>query len=174
MNEINYLAGDIKYLSQYTHLLQSVYEVAYINPEIGLTKECFSMEIFTTEDTQKYLKDNLKVTDKRKTWLAFDGEKLVGSITIEEKENEYELRGFYVDLAYQGKGIGKKLYEKAFGFAKGKDIVLDIYSHNTKTIEMYKKWGFVVDAKKGSFSRHWPEWPEGVQAKAIYMRLHIS
>jgi ribosomal protein S18 acetylase RimI-like enzyme len=97
-------------------------------------------------------------------------EKLVGSITIIEREKDYELRGFYIATKYQGKGIGKKLWELALDFAKEKNITLDIYAHNTKTIEIYKKWGFKVDTARGEFYRHWPEWPEGLRAKSIYMR----
>jgi len=89
-----------------------------------------------------------------------------------ESDKEFELRGFYVDPKYQGKGIGKQLWTLAHGFAKRKDVILDIYAHNKRTIKMYRKWGFVVDKKKGVFYRHWPEWPEGLKAKCIYMRLN--
>lgn len=80
----------------------------------------------------------------------------------------FELRGFYVAPKYQGRGIGKQLWLLAINFAKGKDIVLDLYAHNYRTINMYKKWEFFVDKKKGVFYRHWPE---GLKAKCIYMRL---
>lgn len=158
-------------LADYTKLLQSVYENAYTNPSIGLAKECFSMQVFTTPGTQEYLLSNLRVDNKQLTWLAFDGSLLVGSITIAEKGSLCELRGFYVETSRQGKGIGKMLFTKILEFTGDRDIVLDIYAHNRKTIEMYKRWGFVEDNSKPPFYRHWPEWPEGVQAKSIYMRL---
>lgn len=161
------------HIAAYTNLLQQTYEATYTNVPLGLTKECFSKEIFDSSDTQKYLLSNLTVTNKQRTWLTFDNKILVGSITIIEKESEYELRGFYVIPSYQGRGIGKKLWRKVFTFAKGKDITLDTYAHNEKTIEIYKKWGFVIDEEKGSFYRHWPEWPEGLQAKCIYMKYQM-
>jgi ribosomal protein S18 acetylase RimI-like enzyme len=105
--------------------------------------------------------------------MAFLGGQLVGSISIIEREIDYELRGFYVATEYQNHGIGKKLWNKALTFAKNKDITLDIYEHNTKTIAMYKKWGFAIDSARGIFYRHWPEWPEGVQAKCFYMRYNV-
>ncbi len=158
-------------LKAYTDLLQKTYEQFYTNPKIGLTKELFSQEIFNTADTQAYLKANLQISENQKTWVALVGNNLVGSITIERKGSECQLRGFYVSEEYQGKGIGKKLWQYALDFSGSSDIVLDLYVHNTKTIEMYKKWGFIIDQAKGTFYRHWPEWPAGVKAKCLYMRL---
>jgi ribosomal protein S18 acetylase RimI-like enzyme len=158
-------------LPAYTKMHQKVYQAVLVNEAIGLTKECLSEKVFNSIRIQKYLTSNLVVNSKQKCWLAFDGKELVGSITIIEREKDYELRGFYVAINYQGKGIGKKLWKLALDFAKNKDIVLDIYAHNTKSIEMYKKWGLKIDKEKGEFYRHWPEWPENVKAKSIYMKL---
>lgn len=158
-------------LKKYTNLLQKTYQIAYTNEKLGLTKSCFSKKVFSTPDTQKYLKSSLIINSKQKTWLAFLEAKLVGSITIIDKGKERELRGFYVSTKYQGHGIGKQLWNYAINFAKGKEVVLDLYAHNRKTIAMYKKWGFIIDKKKGIFYRHWPEWPEGLKAKCLYMRL---
>jgi ribosomal protein S18 acetylase RimI-like enzyme len=159
--------SDIK---DYTNLLQKTYQAAYTNDKIGLTKDCFSKKIFTTKDTQEYLLSNLAVNKKQKTWLSFLGKELAGTLTITDKGNECELKGFYVKTELQGQGIGKKLWMRALKFAKGRDITLDIYAHNKKTIGIYKKWGFSIDKKKGVFYRHWPEWPDELKAKSIYMR----
>lgn len=159
--------SDIK---AYTDLLQKTYQITYTNEKLGLTKACFSRKVFSTPDTQKYLRSNLVINRKQKTWLAFLGSKLVGSITAVNKGKECETRGFYVARKYQGRGIGKRLWRYAENFAAGKDIVLELYAHNHKTISMYKKWGFRIDKKKGVVYTHWPEWPEGLRAKRLYMR----
>jgi ribosomal protein S18 acetylase RimI-like enzyme len=161
-------------LPEYTKLLQRTYVVAYTYPKIGLTEDCFSPEVFHSSSTQEHLIKNLHVNDRQKCWLAFLGNVLVGSISIQERDDDFELRGFYVNPKFQGKGIGKKLWELARTFASGKDITCDIYTHNVKTIGIYKKWGFVVDEKRGTFYRHWPEWPEGLQAKCLYMRYKVK
>jgi ribosomal protein S18 acetylase RimI-like enzyme len=161
-------------LPKYTNLLQKTYQDAYPDKKIGLVKEYFSEEIFNTLDTQKYLASNLFVNDRQKCWLAFTNSELVGSISIIEREKDYELRGFYVGTKYQGQGIGKKLWRLALDFAKEKDITCDVYEHNTKTIEIYKKWGFEIDKARGTLYRHWPEWPEGVRSKSIYLRYKIE
>lgn len=157
-------------LAKYTKFLQKTYQDVYAAEGIGLKKEYFSVQIFNSARVQKYLASNLKVNDHQKCWLAFIGAKMVGSITIIERKNEYELRGFYVATKYQSKGIGKKLWNLARGFAKDKDVTCDIYAHNEKTIDVYKKWGFIIDKKKGDFYRHWEEWPKGVRVKCLYMR----
>ncbi|MBS3051651.1 MAG: GNAT family N-acetyltransferase [Candidatus Aenigmarchaeota archaeon] len=158
-------------IRKYTSMLQRTYQDAYTSEKLGLTKGCFSRKVFSTPDTQKYLKSSLVINRKQKTWLAFSKSKLIGSITIIDRGKEFELRGFYVSPKHQGKGIGKQLRDIARGFAKRKDIVLDIYAHNRRTINTYKRWGFVVDRKKGVFYRHWQEWPGRLKAKCIYMRL---
>lgn len=160
-----------QHLKEYTDLLQKTYEESYTNYALGLTKACFSKEIFASQDTQKYLKGNLQNTARQQCWLAFDKEKLVGSITIKDHGETCELTGFYVDSSYQRKGIGKKLWQKILPFTQRKDITLDLYAHNTKAIEMYKRWGFVIDKNKKEFYRQWPEWPKGLQAKCFYMIL---
>lgn len=163
-------------LAQYTSLLQQTYEYAYTNEGLGLTADCFSPEIFSSKDTQDYLKSHLIVSNVQNTWLATENDMLIGSITcIIKSDDEAEITGFYVHPKFQGKGIGKKLYEKALEFAGNRDLLLDIYCHNTKTIELYEKWGWVLDTSrgdKGYFYRHWSEWPEGLQAKCMYMRLN--
>ena len=161
-------------LKNYTELLQRVYQKSYTDNKIGLTADCFSMEVFSTPYTQKYLSSNLKQSSSQRTWLAFSDSKLVGSITITDKGEECELRGFYVDVNLQRRGIGKKLLGYALDFAKAKNISLDLYAHNHKTINLYKKCGFEIDKQKDVFYRHWPEWPESLRAKCIYMKLEAD
>jgi len=167
--------GKIKDLKDYGDLLQRTYQKAYTNDKLGLTKDCFSKEIFSTKRVQDYLKPHLVNNNKQKTWVVMIDSKMIGSVTcINKNKKEAELAGFYVDSKYQGKGIGKKLYKLALKFAGKRDLVLDIYAHNKKTIKMYKKWGWKLDKSKGDggfFYRHWPEWPKDLKARCMYMKL---
>lgn len=142
-------------LPQYTKFLQQCYQDAYPDEKIGLTKACFSEKVFNSPESQKYIIENLKNNDKQKVWLAFDGPKLVGSISILEREHDYVLRGFYVAVTYQNKGIGKKLWNLARAVTTDKDITCDIFAHNKKTIAIYTKWGFILDTVRGEFYSHW-------------------
>ena len=161
-------------LKSYLEFRQKAFEDAYVDESLGLTKNLFSKKVFSSARIIDFCKNELVVNNTQKAWLIFDGRKLVGSVTIEDKGEECELRGFYVEKSYQGKGLGKTLWQKALSFAGKKDIVLDIYSHNKQGISVYLKWGFVIDEEKGKFFRHWPEWPEGVQAECLYMRYKAA
>ncbi|MBI5457732.1 GNAT family N-acetyltransferase [Candidatus Kaiserbacteria bacterium] len=158
-------------LVAYTALLQRTCEVAFPNPKIGLTKECFPKEVFATADTQAYLlKSNLTISSNQKTWLVVEKKKLIGAITTEKKGKVSDVRGFYVAPERQGQGIGKIVWERASKFADGRPVTLEIYAHNKKSIALYKKRGFVVDTTKRQAWSHWPEWPKGVRARKLYMR----
>ncbi len=162
-------------LKLYTNLFQQTYESAYVNSEIGLTKECFSPQVFNTPDTQKYLATKLINSSEQKTWLVFDDQKLIASATCKIiDKNKAEFSGFYVLPDYQHQGLGKKLYQKVLDFAQNRDLILGIYTHNTKTLEIYKNWGWQIDTSRGNNGYtvgHWPEWPDGVTAKSVYLIL---
>ena len=51
--------ASLKDLKKYTDLLQQTYQSAYTNEKLGLTADCFSKEIFATDNTQDYLKSHL-------------------------------------------------------------------------------------------------------------------
>jgi ribosomal protein S18 acetylase RimI-like enzyme len=167
--------SNLEDLSQYTDLLQQTYEFSYTNNEIGLTKKCFSKKVFNTLGTQNYLKSHLINSNIQKTWLSFLDKKLIGSITCIIKNNrEAELTGFYVHPKYQQQGIGKKLYDLSLKFSENRDLSLDTYIHNKKTIDIYTKWGWKLDTSRGEngyFTRHWPEWPNGLNIECMYLQL---
>lgn len=156
---------------KYSDLLQRTYEQAYVNEKIGLRKEHLSKEVFASDRIKKYLIVKLKKTNNLKTWLAFLGEKLVGVISLIEDKRECIVEGFYVDPDYQGRGIGKELWELVLKNRNGKNIVVEVNADNQKTLDMYRKWGFIRDWKRKVFYHHWPEWPEGIKTKNIYLKL---
>jgi len=167
--------SNLRDLHKYTDLLQQTYESSYINNKIGLTKECFSKEIFNSIDTQNYLKTKLINSSTQKTWLVFSNSKLIGSATCKIiDKDKAEFSGFYVLPDFQNQGIGKMLYKNVLDFAKNRNLLLGIYTHNTKTIEIYKKWGWQIDISRGEngyITGHWPEWPDGIIAKSVYLIL---
>ena len=173
--DINIRLSQPKDLPAYTDLLQKTYEFAYVDESLGLIKDCFSKEIFQTKNTQEYLLSRLENSEQQKTWLAIIEQQVVGSITYIEKGVDLaELAGFYVAPEYQGRGIGKKLYQKFLQLAIGRDLIMDLYAHNHKAIQIYHKWGWRLDPSRGDqgyFTRNWVEWPPDLQIKCLYMRL---
>ena len=161
-------------LASYTVMMQETYEAAYVDESIGLTKACFSPEVFASGDTQAYLRSKLISTAAQQSWVAVDEGEIVGAVAVETKGSECEMTGFYVLPRYQGRGIGTMLWQKVLEFAGSRAIVLDIYTHNKKTIQLYEHWGFREDTARPHFYRHWPEWPESLQAESMYMRREPS
>lgn len=160
-------------LSAYTDLLQRTFEHTYAEPSLGLTPERFSREIFLNDETQAYLRSNLKNTTSQACWLAFAEHALVGSLTVSLAHDVAELKGFYVDPSHQGQGIGTMLWNKALEYMGHRQAIADTYAHNAKALDIYRRWGFEIDTSRGEqgyFYRHWPEWPEGLQAKCVYLR----
>lgn len=165
--KIEIRAAKMEDIVAYTAIMQKTYESTYVDDSIGLAKECFSKDVFNSLGTQKYLKSKLMSDNNKKTWVAVSGNKIVGAITVENKNEFCELSGFYVSPTQQGKGIGKKLFAKVLYFAVDKDIELDIYIHNSKTINLYKSWGFMEDISRPHFYR---KWPGGLSVESMYMR----
>lgn len=157
-------------LPSYTSMMQQTYESTYVDPSIGLTKACFSPEVFNSDDTQAYLRSKLVNDDTQKSWVAVDKYTVIGAIVVKSRGSECELSGFYVLPHYQGQGIGTLLWQNVLEVTDGRPITLDSYAHNKKTIQLYEHWGFCEDRTRPHFFYHWPEWPEDLRAEALYMR----
>jgi ribosomal protein S18 acetylase RimI-like enzyme len=156
-------------LNRYTSFLQRMYQQTFTDDKIGLTKDCFSKKVFSSAGRQEYIRSNLKKSREQRTWLAFLGPTLVGSVTIVVDGKICKIRGFYVAMEFQGRGLGKKLFNRALAFADGKPLCLRTYLHNKSAIAIYKKWGFRVDKREGVGYVHYPEWPRRLKVKAIRM-----
>lgn len=85
--------------------------------------------------------------------LAMDGEEIAGIATIHSSakikaRHDGEL-GIVVAKKYQGQGIGTELIRQLIGWAKGNGVTtrisLDTRADNVKAVELYMKFGFVVE-----------------------------
>ena len=60
---------------------------------------------------------------------------------------QLELRKFYIDAAYHGRGVANTLMKKVPAIAaEGRDgtLWLSVFSGNQRAISFYKKWGFRI------------------------------
>jgi len=173
--EIEIRKAKLSDLEKYADLLQRTYQITYTDDKIGLKKEYFDKKYWQTQQAVEYLKSHLLNSQTKASWLAFDKNKLIGSVSCSIIDNKNAwLSGFYVDTKYQCKGIGKKLYKLVLDFVNNRDLQLEIYAHNIKTIEMYKRWGWKLDESTGNngyYDLHWENWPKGLSAKCMYMKL---
>lgn len=54
----------------------------------------------------------------------------------------YEVRNIGVDPAYQGRGIGRRLFDELLKFAEGGVVFLEVRADNEKAIALYRSMGF--------------------------------
>ncbi|KMZ53885.1 GNAT family N-acetyltransferase [Dorea sp. D27] len=85
--------------------------------------------------------------------IAMDGEEIAGIATISSSHkikarHDGEL-GIVVAKRYQGQGIGTELIRQLIEWAKGngmtRRISLDTRADNVKAVELYMKFGFIVE-----------------------------
>ncbi|WP_375579354.1 GNAT family N-acetyltransferase [Marivirga tractuosa] len=117
----------------------------------------------TEEDMKRYLEEEFasdKLISELKDqnsefYFALFENKIVGYLKINfghsqtdiHDENSLEIQRIYVLKQYQGKRIGKLLYQKALEIAKQKKLDylwLGVWEENPKAIQFYEKVGFVA------------------------------
>lgn len=59
--------------------------------------------------------------------------------------NNYSINMLFVDKSFQNHGIGSALLQLAINKFGNKDIVLNVFTDNYIAINMYKKFGFVIE-----------------------------
>lgn len=98
--------------------------------------------------------DDFYINDDRIIFVAEDDGKVIGFLSIvnnKEQQTIY-LDDYCVNNAYRGRGIGSKLMNMSFEFAKklGYDqVITHVESANSESIEFYKKKGFKLIQKQG-------------------------
>ncbi|MCD6521323.1 GNAT family N-acetyltransferase [Candidatus Calescamantes bacterium] len=104
----------------------------------------------------------LREGDKNGFFVAQEGTQLIGFASIhtqwwDRKEGKTaELHEIVVKAEYQGKGVGKSLFEKAkdYALSEGRDkITLWVGEKNSRAREWYKKLGFEEIGKSGEWIR---------------------
>jgi ribosomal protein S18 acetylase RimI-like enzyme len=114
----------------------------------------------TDEDMKLYTDQNFKIQrlndelneEQSSFFIAFHGDAVLGYAKIrvghepkELKGNAIEIERLYATKVNIGKGVGKKLIEKAFEEGKRKGLStawLGVWEHNTRAIAFYEKLGF--------------------------------
>jgi ribosomal protein S18 acetylase RimI-like enzyme len=130
----------------------------YPNEEAGVTIEDIEdkfRDAFSEETLQKRKAYLLNLPEGVRFVIAKDEEQVVAICWQMKKAIVNLLQAMYVLPAYQGKGIGKLLWQDALlYFGKEKDIIVQVATYNTKAIAFYKKLGFIDTGKRYSEERH--------------------
>ncbi len=114
----------------------------YPNKEFGITKD----DILAKElggDAHALRWQNAIEKKDAKTFVArLDGE-VIGYCFVKKEAEQNRLGALYVLSSSHGKGVGRKLVEKAISFlGREKPIVLEVVTYNVHALNFYKKLGF--------------------------------
>ena len=134
------------------NVLYKTWLATYPNKEFGITtndiEESYK-ESFTKENLKKLSDKITQLNQNERRLVAKIGNNIVGVATIVRNENNNLLKTIYVLPEFQGKGIGKMLWQEAKRFCdQNKDIILQVATYNKNTIEFYKKLGFIDTGKR--------------------------
>jgi ribosomal protein S18 acetylase RimI-like enzyme len=124
----------------------------YPNEEFGITvddiEDKFS-DRFTEEGIKKATEKIINPLEGSTTFVAKEGDTVVGVCRILISRKENRLGALYVLPDSQKKGIGKKLWEQAQKlFDPTKDTFVSVVTYNTNAIEFYKSLGFEDTGKR--------------------------
>jgi ribosomal protein S18 acetylase RimI-like enzyme len=124
----------------------------YPNEELKITKEAIdesykdSYKLENIERLQEKLKN---IPNNQKRLVAESDGEIVAVSTGVIKNDFNELKTIYVLPSFQGKGIGKKLWNETLKFFnESKKIIVKVATYNKNAIEFYKKLGFVDTGKR--------------------------
>lgn len=135
-----------------TRLLRDTWLDTYPNSKYKITREEILQRYDeSSPDFQERLKKRKASVNKdpnSRSWVAKDGEKVVGFCTARKGE-ENRIQAIYVLPTQQGKGIGWKLMKTALDWIGSIDkIYVNVASYNQKSIEFYEKVGFKKTGKE--------------------------
>ena len=92
--------------------------------------------------------------------LAFDGERLVGYVTVQREQHPVTRHVGSLAIAVaapdRGRGIGRRLMEEAISWSRAvgiEKLVLSVYPHNEAAIALYERFGFIEEGKLARHSR---------------------
>jgi len=160
-----------EWADKYRQFCREAYLTAYVRPDLGITAEQFSENVFNSPRVIKYFQDALNIGDDHKAWLAISDDEVLGGVVGYIYGDYCELQTFYVKAELRGHGIGHALYAKILEFAHGLPIQIDVVEYMQDTIDMYRHWGFEIDASKGKVIYDWVEWPQ--QARQAYKGIYM-
>lgn len=102
-----------------------------------------------TEDRRSYY---LGAAEEAECFLCLlDNAEIIGTVAVKRLDDTAcELRSMYLFGRYHGKGLGRRLLERAVAFAREKGyakMYLDTFSTSTRALALYRRAGFTDTAR---------------------------
>jgi len=83
--------------------------------------------------------------------VAVDGARVIGLIHVEVSRHGFGELGMLVDREWRGRGVGSALLQATIDWARDHGLhklCLEVFTHNTAAIALYRKWGFVEEGHR--------------------------
>lgn len=131
-------------------VIKKSWYATYINEQIGITREDIDLMYAENEKGQieVFRKRAINPPDDDISLMAKDGEKVVGFIRLKIFPGYVQVLSLYVHTDYLGKGIGTNLWNEARKLLPPDKSVVAYPAEHTKSIDWYKKMGFVETGEK--------------------------
>lgn len=154
--------GKAKDAMMYLQACQCSSELAYYDSALGTELNLFSEEHYFHPDAMNEWNTITSNEGSNHWWVAETREpqpKIVGGISIKQLTGYCEGRGFYVLPEWQGRGVGRALWNVGKKRQKG-PLVVEVYAHAKQTIAYYESQGATRTGRQRLI--HWTSWPAGV------------
>ena len=107
------IEGSLEWADKYREFCRKAYMATYIRPELGITKDLFTKEIFSSPRIIKLFQGYCNRTENHKSWLVVDSNnELLGVVAADLYPDYCDMKAFYVKPELKGHGIGHALYSK--------------------------------------------------------------
>jgi len=152
-------------------VIKSSWYATYVTPEIGITKEDIDAMYAQSENQQieTFRKRVESPKENDITLVAKEDDKVLGIIRLIILDDHIRVRTLYVHPEFTGKGIGTMLWNEAQKHIPSDKNVIAFPAEYTKSIDWYKKIGFVETGEKKIDDEAMPI--SGVHLKTIKMQL---
>ncbi len=110
-------------------------------------------------------------------WIAWENQRPVGFLALEELEPVPEVHEIVVAPDWQGRGLSEKLMEKALAYLKEKGyekVALWVGEYNFRAQRFYRKFGFEINDKVGIWLRMEKALQEKERASSQSTRKAVS
>ena len=146
------VAGDARGIQE---VFYKTWLATYPNTDVGITVEDIEdkfKDAFTVETLTKRREKIANPPDGQFLLVAKDNDKVVGLCSVMKETERNKLSTLYVLPEYQGKGVGRALWEQACSFLDmNKDTYLEVATYNANAIAFYSKLGFEDTGKRLDF-----------------------
>jgi len=124
----------------------------YPNAEAGITVDDIEdryKDAFTEDTLRKRAERISNPPEGEILLVAKENDRTIGLCRVVISDTENRIQAIYVLPEYQGKGIGRKLWEEARKlFDPEKNIHVAVATYNTNAIEFYRRLGFEDTGKR--------------------------